>query len=133
MSKQVQPLKRPGLVTFAAIMLFVVAGMHLVTGLEFFSEGSTLRNATFSVFGDNYTVSGIVELVIAAVLALAGFDILRGGSFGRWLGVIMAALSAIRSFWFVWLAPVSVFLVIGLDSLIIYGLIMSSEYFDRRR
>ena len=123
--------KRPGLVTFTAIMLFVVAGMHVVTAIEELTGGKALQDVSFGLFSGDLAIWGIVDLIIVAVIVFAGIDILRGGSFGRWFGIIFASISAIRSFWFVYWAPVAAFTVIALDIFIIYELIMNEEYFDR--
>ena len=123
--------KRPGLVTLAAIMLFIVAGMHVVTAIELMSSGSSLNDVSFGLFGSDYVIWGIIDLILAALVVFAGVDVLRGGTFGRWVGVIIASLSAIRSFWFIWWAPLAAVLIIAIDIFVIYGLIMHSEYFNK--
>ena len=125
--------KRPGLVTFAAIMLFVVAGMHVVTAIEALTGGSALGDVNSGLFGGNLTIWGIIDLIIVVAIVFAGIDVLRGGSFGRWFGIIFASVSAMRSFWFVYWFPIATITVVAIDILIIYGLIMHTEYFDKEK
>lgn len=127
-----EPVKRPGLVTFAAILLFVIGGMHVVSAIEQISDAASLSNATFGLFSGNYAIWGIIDLVIAAAILFAGYDLLRGGGFGRWLAVIMASVSAIRSFWFFWWAPLAAMAVIAIDIAIIYAMVMHGDYFDQQ-
>jgi ribose/xylose/arabinose/galactoside ABC-type transport system permease subunit len=122
--------KRPGVVTFSAIMMFVVAGMQLVMAIDQFQKASWLKDISFGVFGQDYTMSGILDLILAIVFIIAGIAILRRQAFGRWVAIIAATLSAIRTFWFIWWFPLPAIVVIAICIMIIYAMISYPEYFD---
>ena len=122
--------KRPGVVTFAAIMLFVVAGMQLLMAIDQFQAASWLKDVSFGLFGQDYTTSGILDLILAVVFVAAGISVLRGHAFGRWVAIIAASLGAIRTFWFIWWFPLPALIMIAIDITIIYAMIMHPEHFE---
>ena len=121
---------RPGVVTFSAIMMFVVAGMQLMMAIDQFQSASWLGDISFGLLGDNYTGAAIVDLILAVVFAIAGFTILRGQAFGRWVALIAAVLGAIRTFWFIWWFPIPGLIMIAIYITIIYAMVSYPEYFD---
>ncbi len=121
---------RPGLVTFAAIMMFVLAGFQLVFAIDEFANVAWVAVNVYGTLGGPLWVWGIIDLAFAALALYAGYDLLRGGSFGRIFGLIIATLSAIRWFLYLPAAPLLAMVVIAVDVLIIYGLAAHSEYFD---
>jgi len=122
--------KRPGLVTFAAIMMFTLGGLSIVWAIEEFSNAAWLNNANLGLFSKTLFYWAISDLVIAAVAILAGLDVWRGGKVGRWIGIIISALSAIKAFFYIPWAPVAALLIVAMDILIIYGLSTSDEWFE---
>jgi hypothetical protein len=130
--------QRPDLVTFAAVMIFVLAGFQLTFAIVEFANAAWVAANVAGSFGGPLWIWGIIDLVLAGVAVYAGYDILRGGQFGRILGVIIAAVSAIRWFFYLPAAPLMAIVVIAVDVLIIYGLAANWEFFrpalsDRRR
>lgn len=126
---------RPGLVTFAAVMLFVAAGFSLLSAIEQISAASWIK-ANLSSYGYGNMASylwawAILDLILAAVAIYAGVDILRGGVAGLLIGLTIAVVSAIRWFFYLPAVPWVATVVIALDVLIIYGLVANSEYFGR--
>lgn len=122
--------KRPGVVTFSAIMMFVVAGMQLMMAIDQFQSASWLGDISFGLLGDNYTGAAIVDLILAVVFVIAGITILRGQAFGRWVALIAATLGAIRTFWFIWWFPIPGLIMIAIYITIIYAMVSYPEYFD---
>jgi hypothetical protein len=122
--------KRPGLVTFSAIMMFVVGGMQLMMAIDQFQSASWLGDISFGLLGDNYTGAAIVDLLLAVVFVIAAIAILRGQSFGRWVAIIAATLGAIRTFWFIWWFPIPGLIMIAIYIAIIYGMITYADYFE---
>src|SRR5215472_3236657 len=85
--------RRPGLVTFAAMMMFLLFGLYaVVASLEFF-RGTWLLLSTADVPGGYLWVWGIVDVVLALVFLYAGYDILAGGQVGRLIGLVVAIIS----------------------------------------
>jgi hypothetical protein len=108
--------RRPGLVTFAAIMLFIVGAFQIVFAISEFANAAWITGATYGSFGG--------YLWLWAIL-----DLLQGGSFGFIVGVVLAGISAIRWFFYLPAQPILALVVIAVDILIIYGLTSSADYF----
>ena len=88
--------RRPGLVTFAAIMLFLVAGFQIVWALVEFANALWIR-ANYGVngyvaFGSSLWLWGAIDIILAGVAIYAGYDLLRGGRFGQVVGLIIAGV-----------------------------------------
>ena len=123
--------KRPGLVTFASIMMFIVGGLLLVWSIEEFSNAAWLKEVSFGLFGGQFATWAIIDLILAVVALVAGYSIWNGGKFGWWIGMIMAIISAVRWFFYIPWVPFAALIVIAIDVMIIYGLSAHSEYFDQ--
>jgi hypothetical protein len=121
--------RRPGLVTFAAIMMFVAAGFEFVFAITEFFNAAWFSTSAYGTFGGYLWLWGILDLLFAGVLFYVGYDLLRGGQTGFVLGILLAGLSALRWFFYLPAAPVLALVVIGVDILIIYGLTSSVDYF----
>jgi hypothetical protein len=121
---------RPGLVTFAAVMMFVLGGFHVLLAIsEFASSTWVLSRLDVELFIPILLLWGVIDLVIGAVALFAGASILRGGAFGWVMGWAFAGLGAIRWLFFVPVSPVLAVVVIALDVLVIYGLTKHADYF----
>jgi hypothetical protein len=121
--------RRPGLVTFAAIMLFIVGAFQIVFAISEFANAAWITGATYGSFGGYLWLWAILDLLLAIVPIYAGYDLLQGGSFGFIVGVVLAGISAIRWFFYLPAQPILALVVIGIDVLIIYGLTSSADYF----
>ena len=120
---------RPGLVTFAGVMMFVLGGFQLTWAIVEFSNAAWLSGTAYGTFHGYLWLWAILDLLLAAASFYAGYDILRGGMFGYMYAVLVAAFSAIRWFFLLPVAPWMGLIVIALDILIIYGLVANAEYF----
>jgi hypothetical protein len=120
--------RRPGMLTFAAIMMFVVAGLEALSALlSFAGTGWWVTEAGNLVYA-NFVFWGILDLIIAIIALYAGIDILRGGTFGVVVGYIFAVFGAIRWLFVIPAAPVLAVVVIALCVMVIYGLSKYSDY-----
>lgn len=125
-------LSRPGLVTFAGVLLLIYASFQAVTALSAFAHAAWLTSATNGWFTTNLWVWGILDAVIAVIAFYAAYDILQGGQVGRGIGLIIASISMIR--WFFYLPYMTHGTIVGivmlvLDVLVIYGLAAHGEFF----
>ncbi|HEV8194826.1 MAG TPA: hypothetical protein VGP82_25520 [Ktedonobacterales bacterium] len=121
--------RRPGLVTFAAVMLFIVAAFQLVFAMAEFFNAAWITGATYGTFGGYLWLWAILDVLLALIPLYAGYDLLQGGSFGFIVGIVLAGISAIRWFFYLPAQPILALVVIGVDILIIYGLTSSADYF----
>jgi hypothetical protein len=118
---------RPGMVTFAAILMFVVAGLEALSALlGFAGTGWWVTEAGNLVYA-NFVVWGIVDLIVAFIALYAGIDLLRGGDFGVVMGYLFAGVTAVRWFFVIPAAPVVAVVVIALCVMVVYGLAKYSE------
>ncbi len=133
MSQQASDMltRRPGMVTFAAIMMFILGGFEVVFAISEFANAVWLTDTPYGDFNGYLWLWGIVDLLLAAIVFYAGYDLLRGGQFGFILGVMLAGISAIRWFFYIPWAPFLAVVVIAVDILIIYGLTSNADYFRR--
>ena len=122
--------KRPGLVTFASIMMYIVGGFLLVWSIEEFSNAAWLRDVSFGLFGQQFAIWAFAGLAYLIWALVAGYSIWQGGKFGWWVGMIVAIISAVRWFFYIPWEPVAALVVIAIDVMIIYGLSAHREYFD---
>jgi hypothetical protein len=121
---------RPGLVTFAAVMMFVLGGFHILLAISEFARSTwELTRLDIELFIPSLIIWGILDLLIGIIAVYAGVIILRGGSFGLITGFVFASLSAIRWLFYIPVSPVLAVVIIALDALVIYGLAEHSDYF----
>ena len=122
--------RRPGMVTFAAVVMFMVAGFEALAALlAFAGTGWWVTDAGNLVYA-NFVLWGIVDLIIALIAVYAGIDVLRGGTFGLVMGYLFAGLGAIRWLFVIPAAPVLAVVVIALCVMVIYGLAKYSEQLE---
>ena len=119
---------RPGMLTFAAVMMFVVAGFEALAALlAFAGTGWWVTEAGNLVYA-NLVLWGILDSIIALIALYAGIDILRGGAFGRGMAYVFAVVGAIRWLFVIPAAPVLAVVVIALCVMVIYALATHSDY-----
>jgi hypothetical protein len=120
---------RPGLITFAAIMMFVVGGFHILLAMSEFARVAWVPSSLGTVpIIQALVFWGIVDLIIGFIALYAGGSILRGGTFGWIVGYTFATLGIIRWLFYIPVSPVLAVVIIVLDVLIIYGLAKHSDY-----
>jgi hypothetical protein len=110
----------PGIVSFTAVLFTLTGFFHAIQGLgalikkEYFDE-STLLYSDLQVTGWVWVVLGILQIS-------AAYMIVGRASGGRILGIVLASLSAVVTFFTLGAYPVWSIVVIAVDLLIIYGL-----------
>jgi hypothetical protein len=120
--------RRAGMLTFAAVMMFVVAGLEGLSALlSFAGTGWWVTDAGNLVYA-NFVFWGILDLIVAIIALYAGIDILRGGTYGLVVGYLFAVFGAIRWLFVIPAAPVLAVVVIALCVMVIYGLSKYSDY-----
>lgn len=128
MSVQAEGDRRPGWLTFAAMIMFAVCFTRTVSGINYLAGGSQIADLTNSIFGDQLTVWGIWDLSLAVLALFAGLSLLVGGGFGRVLGYIWAIWAIVQSFLIIGVAPWFALAMIALATLVMYALSVSSEW-----
>src|SRR5215208_6834746 len=118
---------RPGVLTFAAVIMFVVAGLEALSALLAFAGTGWWVTSMGDLVYANFVFWGVVDLITALIALYAGIDLLRGGTFGVAMGYLFAVVAAIRWFFVIPAAPVLAVVVIALCVMVIYGLAKYSE------
>jgi hypothetical protein len=119
------------MVTFAAVMMFVVAGFEALSALLNFAGTGWWVTAAGNLVYANFVFWGILDLIIALIALYAGISLLRGGSFGIVMGYLFAVVAAIRWLFVIPAAPVLAVVVIALCVMVIYGLAKYSDQLER--
>jgi hypothetical protein len=120
--------RRPGILTFAAVIMFVVAGFEVLSALLAFAGTGWWVTDMGNLVYTNFVLWGIVDLVIALIALYAGIDLLRGGAFGIAMGYLFAGLGAIRWLFVIPAAPILAVVVIALCVMVIHALATHPEY-----
>jgi hypothetical protein len=122
--------KTPGLIIFAAIMMFGLGGLALLSAVAGFMGSSWLQE--YSVFGDKLGSSayGFIDLILTLTAFYTGLAILRGTRGGYWLGILFATLNMLR--WFVLMpgAPLWSVTMVAIWVLVAYGLATNEDHFQ---
>ena len=111
-----------GFVYFAGAIMILIGTFHAIAGLaaifedEFFVVG---RNYLYDV---DVTAWGWIHLIGGIIVIAAGIGVYSGAAWARTVGVILAGLSAIGSFFYIPYYPVWAVLIIALDVLVILAL-----------
>ena len=122
---------RPGLLTFAAIMMFVLGGFHILLAISEFANSTwVLSRLDIELVIPILLIWGIIDLIIGSIALYAGYSILSGGTFGWIMGYIFATLGIIRWLFHIPVSPVLAVVVIALNALVIYGLVKHTDYFQ---
>jgi hypothetical protein len=122
---------RPGLVTFAALMMFALGGFQILLAISEFARSTwVLSRLDIELLIPSLIFWGIIDLFIGIIAVSAGVSILRGGSFGLITGFVFATFGTIRWLFYIPVSPVLAVVIIALDVLVIYGLAKHEDYFQ---
>jgi hypothetical protein len=111
-----------GAILFAAVMMMMSGAFQAMTGLVALFENEFYVTTPNYMFQFDATTWGWIHLLIGAVVALAGFGVMRGNLAARILGITLAVLSAIANFMFIPYYPFWSIAIIALDVFVIWAL-----------
>ena len=119
--------RRSGWVTFAAVVLFAVGFLRIISGISYFKHSVAINNLTQGAFHSDLWAWGVWDICIAALAVLAGLSLLGGvgfltPSFGRAVAYVWAVLVIVQGFMLIGQAPWYSTVMIALAALLIYGL-----------
>jgi len=105
MSEKVVSERGTGGATFAAVVM-------IIGGIFGFFEGLALIvRGTFYVQPANYWIStgastwGWWHLIVSLIVLAAGFGVMSGAAWARWLGIIFVSIQAVTNFLFILVQP----------------------------
>jgi hypothetical protein len=128
MSVQEYDDARSGWLTFAAMLMFAVGFVRIVSAIRYFDDGQEINNLTAGLFGDSLWAWGIWDLCVAALALFAGVSLLSGGGYGRVVGYIWGVLVIVQGFLIIQQAPWYGAGAITVAILVIYGLATTSGW-----
>lgn len=125
--------RRPGLVTFAAVMLSVLAAFYVIAAITEWANSVWLYQRDFSVGGSRLVFWGFVDFGLALLSAYGAYLLVTGRRAGQVLGFVFAGISLVRWMFYIPADPWLGIAIIVADGLIIYGLAAHDEWFATRR
>jgi hypothetical protein len=113
----------PGWLTLSAVVRIIGGSFALIDGLvALYRSTFFVQNAGF-VFSDLNTWGWImVGLGVAGIAA--GLALFTGSEWARWIGVVVAGLSALGQLLFAQAYPLWSLMIMAIDFLVIYGLVV---------
>src|SRR5215216_4783497 len=134
LTAQLSTMSRPGLITFAAVMMFALGGFHVLLAISEFANSTwALSRLDIVLFIQILIIWGIIDLIIGLIALFGGVSIFRGGDFGWVVGFVFATMAIIRWLFYIPVSPGLAGGVIVLNALVIYGLCKHLDYFDSTR
>jgi hypothetical protein len=111
-----------GIAVFAGVIMIVGGAFQALEGLAGVVHDKWLVVAPSSIYAFDLTVWGVIHLLVGLALVVIGVSLLRGQTWARVAGMIVAVVSAIVNF--VWLpySPWWAVMVIVVDFLVIWAL-----------
>ena len=110
-----------GWITFAGVMLIIVAILNIIDGIAAISRSKFFVASAQYVLSDLRTWGWII-LVIGVLQLLVGLGIWAGNQLARWAGVIVVSLNMIAQLLFIPAYPFWSLAIFAIDILVIYGL-----------
>jgi hypothetical protein len=129
-SQALAGLRRPGWLTFVAVVLFSVGCLRVISAIYYFADSARVNNLTYGAFGHHLFLWGLWDLLIALLALWGGYSLLSGSTFGRIIGYIWGGLVLIQSFMILGNAPWFGFASLFLAIFVLYGLAVTSDWKD---
>jgi hypothetical protein len=115
-----------GWIGFAGIMLIIVGALDIVNGLwaiDHHNDRAAVASATQINWGSLKTW-GWIMLIWGIIVVLSGFLVFSRNQFGRWIGIIAAAIAMIVNMTWIVAYPLASFTVIFLAGFVLYALVV---------
>jgi hypothetical protein len=111
-----------GLIVFAGTMMVISGAFEAMSGLVALFEDEFYVSTPKYFLEFDATTWGWIHLLLGLLVVSAGCAVFAGQAWGRIVGIVLAALSALANFAFVPYYPFWSMLVITLDILVIWAL-----------
>ncbi|HMH31245.1 MAG TPA: hypothetical protein VK534_02095 [Methylomirabilota bacterium] len=111
-----------GWVFFAGLMMILTGIFQAIDGLTALLRPTWYVTTEKALLVFNYTAWGWIHLALGLVVLLAGFSVLHGSTWARFIGVVLAMLSAVGALVSITAYPIWSIIIITIDVLVIYAL-----------
>src|SRR4051812_49344219 len=125
-------LRRPGWLTFAAVVMISVGFLRLITAISYFADSNKVNDLSHGVFGDQIWLWGLWDLAIAALAIWGGYSLLGGNTFGRVIGYIWAGAVLVQSFLILAWSPWYGFAAMLLSIAVMFAISATSDWREER-
>ena len=121
---------RSGWITFAGVMALLAGGYNALSGIAALADDDTIASQAKDVlYGIDLTAWGWFWLVIGLAQVVTGVLIFQRSTWGLWLGVSFAGLSAMLTVIVMFVFPLWALAVLAIDFLVLFGLLTQSDEF----
>jgi hypothetical protein len=110
-----------GWITFAGVMIVIVAILNVIDGIAAISKSSFFIGDARYIVSDLKTWGWIV-LLIGVIQLFVAFGIWAGNQAARWTGIVIVSVNAIAQLLFIPSYPFWALAIFSLDVLVLYGL-----------
>jgi hypothetical protein len=107
---------------FAATLMIIVGGFGILQGISLLAKGTYYVQPANYWINTNASTWGWVLLIAGLVVLAAGFGVISGAAWARWLGIIMVSIQALLNFLFIPVQPWWSVTLILVDLWIIHSL-----------
>ena len=114
-----------GIAVFAGVVMIIGGAFQALEGLSAIVNDKYLVVAPSTIYAFDVTVWGVIHLLVGLALLVIGFFLLRGATWARGAGIVVAAISAIVNFTWLPYSPWWALVVIGVDIVVIWALASS--------
>ena len=124
-------LRRPGWLTFAAVILISVGCLRVISAIYYFADSARVNNLSGGAFGSHLFLWGLWDLLIAGLALWGGFSLLSGNTFGRVIAYAWALVVIVQSFMILGSAPWFGFAAILLAILVMVSVSATSDWSEQ--
>jgi hypothetical protein len=111
-----------GLTVLAATFLVIAGIWHALAGIAAIVRDDVYVATPNYIYSFDLTAWGWVQLLLGVVQVVAGFAVLKGQTWARVVGIVVACVSMIANFLFLPYYPLWSLLIIAVDAGIIWAL-----------
>jgi hypothetical protein len=127
MSTTAPSYRSSGWLTFAAIILFSVAFLRVISGIAYLSDSIKVADVSNGLFGDDLFWWGLWDLLIAVLAGYAAYSLLSNGAYGRVVGYVWAVVAIVQAFLIISWAPWFGAAMIAVAILVLYALTITGD------
>ncbi|HET9302198.1 MAG TPA: hypothetical protein VFO20_05435 [Propionibacteriaceae bacterium] len=111
-----------GIAVFAGLVMIIGGAFQALEGLAAIVNDEWLVVVPEYIFAFDLTVWGVIHLLVGLALLVIGISLLRGQTWARVAGMVVAVISAILNFVFLPFSPLWAIMIIAVDMLVIWAL-----------
>ena len=122
--------QRSGWITFAGVMAVIAGGYNALSGIAALADDDAIASQAKEVlYGIDLTAWGWFWLLVGLAQIVTGVLIFQRSTWGLWLGVGFAGLSAMLTVIVMFVFPLWALAVLTIDFLVLFGLLTQSDEF----